>query len=179
MQTVLVPVNWRLTAPEVSHILQDSDTRLLFLEDEFTSIVAAMPTDAPETVVRLSSLLEWRTEHRDTETEFDPTPVTPVAQLYRSGTTGLPKGVVLAHRSYFAIRDALASQGLDWIDWREGDITLIGIPASTSADCGGPPRTSTRAPRSWRCALSPPARPSTSSATSALPPPAWSPPCSA
>src|SRR5690349_5792253 len=33
--TVLVPVNWRLTAPEVSHILQDSGTRLLFLEDEF------------------------------------------------------------------------------------------------------------------------------------------------
>ncbi|MGW0944808.1 long-chain-fatty-acid--CoA ligase [Streptomyces sp. NPDC002623] len=126
--TVLVPVNWRLTAPEVGHVLQDSGTRLLFLEDEFAPIVDRMPTAPPETVVPLGSIQEWRAEHGDGETEFDPTPDTPVAQLYTSGTTGLPKGVVLAHRSFFAIREALASEGLDWIDWRPGDIALIGIP---------------------------------------------------
>uniref|UniRef100_A0AAU2AEF8 Long-chain-fatty-acid--CoA ligase n=1 Tax=Streptomyces sp. NBC_00093 TaxID=2975649 RepID=A0AAU2AEF8_9ACTN len=126
--TVLVPVNWRLTAPEVGHILQDSGTRLLFLEDEFGPIVDKMPTAPPETVVPLGSIREWRAQHADGETEFDATPDTPVAQLYTSGTTGLPKGVVLAHRSFFAIRDALAGEGLDWIDWRDGDIALIGIP---------------------------------------------------
>ncbi|MFI1028797.1 long-chain-fatty-acid--CoA ligase [Streptomyces sp. NPDC020951] len=126
--TVLVPVNWRLTAPEVGHVLQDSGTRLLFLEDEFAPIVDRMPTAPPQTVVPLGSIQEWRAEHGAGETEFDATPDTPVAQLYTSGTTGLPKGVVLAHRSFFAIRDALASEGLDWIDWRPGDIALIGIP---------------------------------------------------
>ncbi|WP_089103651.1 long-chain-fatty-acid--CoA ligase [Streptomyces hyaluromycini] len=126
--TVLVPVNWRLTAPEVSHILQDSGTRLLFLEDEFAPIVDGMPTAPPETVVNLGSILDWRAEHADAEPEFEATPDTPVAQLYTSGTTGLPKGVVLAHRSFFAVRDALAAEGLDWIDWRAGDIALVGIP---------------------------------------------------
>ncbi|MFI6549434.1 long-chain-fatty-acid--CoA ligase [Streptomyces prunicolor] len=126
--TVLVPVNWRLTAPEVSHILQDSGTRLLFLEEEFRPVVAGMPTAPPETVVPLGELDQWRQQHPDHETEFEATPDTPVAQLYTSGTTGLPKGVVLAHRSFFAIRDALASEGLDWIDWRSGDIALVGIP---------------------------------------------------
>jgi acyl-CoA synthetase (AMP-forming)/AMP-acid ligase II len=36
--------------------------------------------------------------------------------------------VVLAHRSFFKVRDALAEAGEDWIDWRDGDVSLIGVP---------------------------------------------------
>ncbi|MFT2019252.1 long-chain-fatty-acid--CoA ligase [Streptomyces sp. 796.1] len=154
-QTVLVPINWRLTAPEVSHILRDSGSELLFLEQEFAPIIDRVPEAAPATLVRLGTgaataptaapaaseapaadaptaaavdFATWYGAHPDTAPQQQADPDTPVAQIYTSGTTGLPKGVVLAHRSFFAIRDALASQGLDWIDWRAGDIALIGIP---------------------------------------------------
>jgi acyl-CoA synthetase (AMP-forming)/AMP-acid ligase II len=71
---------------------------------------------------------EWSSWYPDTDLEPTTGPDDPVAQIYTSGTTGLPKGVVLPHRSFFAIRDALARDGLDWIDWRPGDVNLVCVP---------------------------------------------------
>jgi len=135
-ETVLVPVNWRLTAPEVDHILRDSGAELLFVEHEYLpalgdraglpklrAVVEADAPGSPET-----GLLAFKAGHGDEDLEPATTPDDPIVQLYTSGTTGLPKGVVLAQRSFFKIRDALASEGLDWIDWKPGDRSLIGIP---------------------------------------------------
>ncbi|MEU0270556.1 fatty acid--CoA ligase [Streptomyces sp. NPDC006307] len=135
---VLVPINWRLTAPEVEHILRDSGAGLLFVEREYADAadrisgeLPARPTlvalDGPEE--RGAGFRAWKAgqpeDDLDTHTA---TPDDPIAQIYTSGTTGLPKGVVLAHRSFFAIRDLLAEHGLDWIDWRPDDVSLISIP---------------------------------------------------
>jgi acyl-CoA synthetase (AMP-forming)/AMP-acid ligase II len=140
--TVLVPVNWRLTAPEVSHILRDSCSELLFVERDFTGIVEQIRPDLSQlrTVVEMDSdeqraagFAAWKQGQPDECPDLGVGPDDPFTQVYTSGTTGLPKGVVLPHRSFFAFRDALAEHGLDWLDWRPDDKSLIGFPGQAIA----------------------------------------------
>jgi acyl-CoA synthetase (AMP-forming)/AMP-acid ligase II len=135
--TILVPVNWRLTTSEVSHILRDSAAEVLFVERDFLTTVADIRGDLPglATVVELDTATErgagftaWKSAAPDTEPRRPVDPGDPAAQLYTSGTTGLPKGVVLPHRSFFALGAAMAAGGLRWVDWLPDDRSLIGLP---------------------------------------------------
>jgi acyl-CoA synthetase (AMP-forming)/AMP-acid ligase II len=130
-ETVLVPINWRLRGPEVEYILKDSDARLLFVEREFLDVAAGV---APIVVVLNeggdpgAGLMRWCAGESEADLVPSTGPDDPIAQLYTSGTTGMPKGVVIAQRSFFAIRDAMHEAGVDSIDWKPGDRSLIGIP---------------------------------------------------
>lgn len=134
--TVLVPVNWRLSGPEVAHILNDAGAGLLFVEGEYADMARQVQAQRPALrMVALDSpqgrgagLLEWIQGHAPQTLRSTATREDAIVQLYTSGTTGLPKGVVLAHRSFFAIQDGLLTAGSDWLDWRDDDVSLIAIP---------------------------------------------------
>ena len=115
---IFVPINFRLSPREVEHILADSAARLLFVADGFTAATVPM-RDATALVTGAG----------------DPTaPAVPVAptnialMMYTSGTTGLPKGVMLTHRSLFGTSTLRRTAAVAWDRWSTDDVTLVPVP---------------------------------------------------
>lgn len=61
----------------------------------------------------------------------------PLAMIFTSGTTGEPKAVLLANRTFFAVPDILQKEGLNWVTWVVGETTYCRCRRRTSVDCGG------------------------------------------
>ena len=54
----------------------------------------------------------------------------PLAMVFTSGTTGEPKGVLLANRTFSGIPDLLREADLKWIRWVTGETTYSPLPAT-------------------------------------------------
>jgi len=112
---ILVPLNWRLAARELSFILSDSGTETLFFDAEFTKTVEAFKKDEGLRIKREVVIGGGgRTEKADPyeevlaqgsdeepETTEQVTLDTPHIIMYTAGTTGLPKGAVLTQGCSF------------------------------------------------------------------------------
>ena len=100
----LLPLNWRLAAPELAPILADARPRLILGEDRFRDRAEGalhgtaraprwidLDHEAPALLARGGPSAD------DVEIEGDE----PLLVLYTSGSTGKPKGAVLPHRQLF------------------------------------------------------------------------------
>jgi fatty-acyl-CoA synthase len=140
--TVLVPINWRLTTVEVEHVLRDSGAELIFVTSEHRSDVERLRGElaALHTLVQVDTpkglaagLREWNAGRSPEELTPGTGADDPVVQLYTSGTTGLPKGAVLAHRTFFTYPEAAGSEIDKWIDWRSDDVSMVSLPGFHAA----------------------------------------------
>jgi acyl-CoA synthetase (AMP-forming)/AMP-acid ligase II len=57
-------------------------------------------------------------------------------QLYTSGTTGRPKGVMLMHRNFTETVSANEAAGLSWNQWSEADSAIQAMPVSHISGTG-------------------------------------------
>ncbi|MGW4101007.1 fatty acid--CoA ligase FadD10 [Mycobacterium sp. NPDC004974] len=54
----------------------------------------------------------------------------PLAMIFTSGTTGTPKAVLLANRTFYSVADILQREALTWVDWIVGETTYSPLPAT-------------------------------------------------
>src|ERR1700722_413474 len=111
IRATFLPVNWRLSPPEVAFILSDSGARFVITSREFLPLLtegANVEVSTRKIVVENrcdefdgADLWEHRTEpgRRQPQSDVDAERLVAVL-LYTSGTTGAPKGAMLSH-AYF------------------------------------------------------------------------------
>lgn len=137
-RAVVLGINWRLTAPEIEYILRDSGAELLAVAPAFADALAPLLPRLPAlrkiVVVGGSHALgepyeAWRAAAPARDPELPVSREDVVVQMYTSGTTGRPKGVQLAHRSFFAVVEGLRAAGDPWIGWSREDVSLLDIPS--------------------------------------------------
>ena len=102
---VAVPLNWRLAPPELRVILDDAEPLVLIAGGSY-EVVAEEVVGALEsrpTLVRVASDYEpWLAAHEPEDPGGRGEAEDTIVQMYTSGTTGVPKGVLTTHRNLAA-----------------------------------------------------------------------------
>jgi long-chain acyl-CoA synthetase len=135
-----VPLNWRLAALEMLHIIADAQARAIVVGAEFFGHLEHIEARLPsvDTVVAIGSHDRWPTfddwiaphsaEDPGVTTDFDDT----AFLMYTSGTTGRPKGVMLTNGNYFSKTTGVVDK------WRfdADSVSLVVMPMFHMAGSG-------------------------------------------
>jgi fatty-acyl-CoA synthase len=103
---IFVPLNWRLTVPELTYILGDAAPKALVHDESFADAAAALQSACGIAVTVQTGGAGNAYEHGLARAGAPPAPAALVHDdiwtiMYTSGTTGHPKGAIITHGMTF------------------------------------------------------------------------------
>ncbi|MZR12183.1 long-chain-fatty-acid--CoA ligase [Maritimibacter sp. DP07] len=127
---VLAPLNWRLSQREIAQILSDCMASVVIVDEIGEGLLPDESSEVP--VLRFGPDFD---EARAAASGDDPGhsggPDETALILYTSGTTGLPKGVMLTNRGMSYTRELAKAWGMD-----SESVNLVAMPLFHIGGCG-------------------------------------------
>jgi long-chain acyl-CoA synthetase len=123
---VLVPLNWRLAAPELVTVLADAQAPVLIAGPSYREVaqrVLERLSPPPDLIVVGEDYERWLDAHQPSDPGGRGDADDVIVQMYTSGTTGVPKGVLTTH-SNLAVA---AHTSLRWA-FDERSVSLTPLP---------------------------------------------------
>ncbi|HVJ50235.1 class I adenylate-forming enzyme family protein [Desulfitobacterium sp.] len=130
MGAVVVPVNIKLTVPEINYILQNSEATALLFTEEKRETAEAVIKQTGVKILLSGSEFSSRDTGRISYVESGYADSLDLAEiLYTSGTTGQPKGVMLSHYAIISTGQMMAYESQIY----HQDNVLLLMPLTHSA----------------------------------------------